>query len=542
MTNTPIRTALLSVSDKSGLADFAKALHDMGVTLISTGGTARTLRDAGLPVRDVAEITNFPEMLDGRVKTLHPAVHGGLLARRDSAEHMQTIEEHNITPIDLVVVNLYPFEETIAKPGVTDEDAIENIDIGGPSMLRSAAKNHAAVTVACDPAQYNDILADLRANNGATSYDLRRRLAQAVYARTAAYDKAIADYMASEHTSPTAPTDSRDPVRTAALGARMDLTCVRTAELRYGENPHQAASVYKNETYRGPSVVTAQQLHGKPLSYNNLLDASAALELVLALRRANPDGANACVVKHTNPCGAAHGATPAAATQAAIAGDPLAAFGGILALDTDVNLGAAELICGPDRFFEVVVAPSFTTDALARLQARWANVRLLAVGDPDATPEPIEHRSIPGGLLAQERDLKAPDTTTWTHAAGPAPSADTLRAGAMLEAVVRALTSNAVCIGGVDADATRLYGAGAGQMDRVASCRLAIEKAGDKARGAIALSDAFFPFPDGPQLLINAGVTTIAHPGGSKRDQETFDLCNTHGVTCLTTGVRRFRH
>ncbi len=481
-------------------------------------------------MRDIADLTNFPEMLDGRVKTLHPAVHGGLLARRDSAEHMRTIEEHRITPIDLVVVNLYPFEETIARPGVTDEDAIENIDIGGPSMLRSAAKNHASVTVACDPAQYDDILADLKAHNGATSYELRRRLAQAVYARTASYDRAIAEYMAREHDAPP------------ALGPRIDLTYTRAAELRYGENPHQAASVYRDETYKGPSVITAQQLYGKPLSYNNLLDASAALELVLALRRAAPGGTNACVVKHTNPCGAARADTPASATKGAIAGDPLAAFGGILALDTEVDSAAAELICGPDRFFEVVVAPSFAGDALARLQARWAHVRLLAVGDPDATPEPIEYRTISGGLLAQERDLKAPDTTTWVHAAGPAPSPETLRAGALLEAVVRALTSNAVCLGGAEDDAIRLYGAGAGQMDRVASCRLAIEKAGDRARGAIALSDAFFPFSDGPQLLIDAGVTTIVHPGGSKRDQDTFDLCNARGVTCLTTGTRRFRH
>ncbi|MEM7754709.1 MAG: bifunctional phosphoribosylaminoimidazolecarboxamide formyltransferase/IMP cyclohydrolase [Planctomycetota bacterium] len=522
-----VRRALLSVSDKTGLADFARALHDLGVELVSTGGTARTIRDAGLPVKDVSELTGFPEMLDGRVKTLHPKVHGGLLYRRDLGEHVRTVEEHEIPPIDLVCVNLYPFEATIAKPGVTDADAIENIDIGGPSMLRSAAKNHASVTVVCAPTQYEEVLDELARHDGSTSYALRRTLAASVYARTAEYDAAIAGYM----------TESGE-----GLPGTLSVRATKHADLRYGENPHQPAAVYSTGG-DAPSVVSAEQLHGKPLSYNNLLDASAALELVLALRRSGVHEPSACVVKHTNPCGAARAQSVDDAVRAAIAGDPLAAFGGILAVDTQIDAAAAERIAAKDRFFEVVIAPSFAAVALETLRARWANVRLLAVGDPDSgEANATEYRSVPGGVLVQHRDRLSPAPTEWVHAAGPAPDDALVRTATAMETVVRALTSNAVCLGGDDAGAVRLFGAGAGQMDRVASCRLAIDKAGEHAHGAVALSDAFFPFPDGPELLIDAGVRAIVHPGGSKRDGETFELCARRGVTCLTTDVRRFRH
>ncbi|MEM1183590.1 MAG: bifunctional phosphoribosylaminoimidazolecarboxamide formyltransferase/IMP cyclohydrolase [Planctomycetota bacterium] len=529
-----VRRALISVSDKSGLSDLAAALTRQGVELVSTGGTARALRDAGFEVKDVSDLTGFPEMLDGRVKTLHPMVHGGLLYRRDLGEHVKTVEEHAIAPIDLVCVNLYPFEQTIARPGVTDEDAIENIDIGGPSMLRSAAKNHASVTVCCDTADYAELVEQLKANDGQTTFAFRRSLARKVFQRTSAYDQAIASYMAASAADQSA-NDSLPPA--------LAVNAPKLTDLRYGENPHQAAAVYADPSYRGPSVVTADQLHGKPLSYNNLLDASAALDLALALRRAST-GPSACVVKHTNPCGAAKSSTLAGAVRGAIAGDPMAAFGGILAVDSPLDRDSAELVAAPDRFFEVVIAPSFDDDALEMLRARWANVRLLAVGDPDTeSPALLEHKSVPGGVLVQQRDLEAPAPSSWTHAAGPKPDGATLAAAASLETVVRALTSNAVCLGGIDdRGTTRLFGAGAGQMDRVASCTIAIEKAGELAKGAIALSDAFFPFPDGPELLIDAGVKTIVHPGGSKRDGETFDLCNERGVTCLTTGVRRFRH
>lgn len=520
--------ALLSVSDKSGLVELAAALHERGVELISTGGTARAIADAGLPVTPVDEVTGFPEMLDGRVKTLHPKVHGGLLGRRDLDTHVSAMSEHGIEPIDLVCVNLYPFEATVAKPGVTEAEAIEQIDIGGPSMIRSGAKNHASVTVVTEPAQYAELIAELESNDGATSFELRRRFAIDAFRRTAAYDAAISNHLGQD-----------DP-----MPARLNLTFVRQDTLRYGENPHQAAAVYATPNAPAGTLVTAKQLHGKALSYNNLNDANAALELVRAMAPRAEEHAAAVIVKHTNPCGAAIAGDLRTAVRLAIAGDPMAAFGGILALSRPPVPFVAELIAEPDRFFEVIIAPEFPPETVEILEDRWKNVRLLEVGHetPDIT---LEHKFLPGGLLVQERDLIEPDPSSWTHAAGPAPTDETLRAAAALEPVCRALSSNAVLIGGVDHerdDAVSLFGAGAGQMDRVASCLGAVRKAGDLAKGSIAVSDAFFPFPDGPEILIDAGVTTIVHPGGSKNDQQTFDLCNQRGVTCLTTGVRHFRH
>ncbi len=521
----PLRRALLSVSDKAGLIDLARALHARGVTLISTGGTAKAIADAGIPVTGVEEVTGFPEMLDGRVKTLHPKVHGGLLGRRDLPAHAEAMSAHGIEPIDLVCVNLYPFEATVAKPGVTEPEAVEQIDIGGPSMIRSGAKNHASVAVLTDPAQYADLLADLDAHDGSTTLALRRRLAVDAFRRTAAYDAAIAAHLAGP--------DDLTP-------ARLTLAFERVEELRYGENPHQRAAVYRAPNAPQGALVNARQLHGKALSYNNLNDASAALELARSMHAAT-GRVCAVVVKHTNPCGAAAADDARTAADMAIAGDPMAAFGGILALTAPVDRAAAERIAAEGTFFEVVIAPSFRADAAEILMARWKMVRLLEVGDaaPDARRE---LRSIPGGLLVQERDLTVPDPASWTHAAGPKPADATLRAAAALETVCRALSSNAVLIGGPDGEAVRLFGAGAGQMDRVASCLGAVRKAGDLARGAIAVSDAFFPFPDGPQILIDAGVRTIVHPGGSKRDDETIALCERHAVTCLTTGLRHFRH
>lgn len=517
--------ALLSVSDKSGLIELATCLHRCGVELISTGGTAKAIAGAGLPVTSIDEVTGFPEMLDGRVKTLHPNVHGGLLGRRDLTTHTDAMKQHGIEPIDLVCVNLYPFEATVAKPGVTEAEAIEQIDIGGPSMIRSGAKNHASVTVVTEPAQYAGLIAELEANDGATSFDLRRQLAIDAFRRTAAYDAAISAHLGSD-----------DP-----MPARLTLAYERQETLRYGENPHQAAAVYTSPNAAAGTLVTAKQLHGKALSYNNLNDANATLELVRAMQQVAPIRVSAAVVKHTNPCGAASAPDARSAVDQAIAGDPMAAFGGILAISGAVDLAAAERIAAEGTFFEVVIAPSFESDASEVLMSRWKNVRLLEVGQ--VTPDiRIEHKFLPGGLLVQERDLTVPDSTAWTHAAGPGPTAETLAAGAVLEPVCRALSSNAVLIGGIDEDSTRLFGAGAGQMDRVASCLSAVRKAGELAKGAIALSDAFFPFPDGPQILIDAGVTTIVHPGGSKNDQMTFDLCDQHGVTCLTTGIRHFRH
>lgn len=527
----PIRRALLSVSNKQGIVEFARALAGHGVHLLSTGGTARTLRDAGLDVTLVEEHTGFPEMLDGRVKTLHPTVHGGILGVRDNTDHTAKMAEHGIEPIDLVCIDLYKFEDTVAREGVTLEDAVEQIDIGGPSMLRSAAKNFRFVTVISDPAQYGRVL-DEMAGNGGTTHATRMDLAAAAYERTCAFDAAISTYLRAQQ--------GEEFPRVLTLQA------ARAGELRYGENPHQPAALYVDPNAAGPIVAGAEQLHGKGLSYNNLLDASAALELAFAMTAIDTDRAAACVIKHTNPCGAATAATLAEAFDLAIAGDPMAAYGGIAATGTTIDDDTAERLCQPDRFFEVVIAPGYTDDALARLRDRWKNVRLLRTGDlnqPGRTAPARVIRAIAGGYLAQHADTSAPDSAAWTHAAGPAPDPALLRAAEVVEAAVRALSSNAVAIGGpAGAHGAALFGGGAGQMDRVASCRLAVSKAGDRSQGAVAVSDAFFPFPDGPEILADAGVAMIVHPGGSKRDSETFDLCGSRGITCMTTGVRRFRH
>lgn len=523
-----VRRALLSVSDKTDLVPFARTLHRMGVELISTGGTAKALAEADLPVTAIDEITGFPEMLDGRVKTLHPAVHGGLLARRDLPEHTAAIEAHGIRPIDLVCINLYPFEDTVANPDVGHADAIEQIDIGGPAMIRSAAKNHAHVAVVTSPAQYEEVARELGEHDGHTTHLLRSRLASAAFGRTSEYDAAIASFM-GRRTGEAFPDVFR-------------LGYVKAADLRYGENPHQHAALYRDPSSTGPTIPAAEQLHGKPMSYNNIADAAAALEIVKTLRRVD-NRAGAAVVKHTNPCGAAVGDDIASAVRLALAGDPLAAYGGILAVNTTIDAAAATEICGENAFLEVVVAPHFDDDARTTLESRWKNVRLLAVGDrKPSTGRKVEHRSVPGGMLVQDRDMRLTPSQDWTHAAGPAPTPETLGIATIAIAVCKHLSSNAVCLVGPDNGGIRLLGAGAGQMDRVASCRGAIAKAGPRAAGALAASDAFFPFADGPKLLIEAGATTLIHPGGSRRDDETFDLCNEHGVTCLLTGTRHFRH
>jgi phosphoribosylaminoimidazolecarboxamide formyltransferase/IMP cyclohydrolase len=523
-----IRRALISVSDKRDLVPFAKSLAALGVEIVSTGGTAAALAAAGIPVVPIEKLTGFPEMMDGRVKTLHPRVHGGLLGRRDVAEHVAAMEEHGIAPIDLVCVNLYPFEMTVRKEGVEEAEAIEQIDIGGPSMLRSAAKNHEFVTVVTDPSQYDAVASELAKNDGATTIELRRHLAAATFARTAAYDTAISAWMSARAGNRFPPV--------------FELRGVHEGELRYGENPHQAAAVYRDPTFRGPNVIGAELLHGKPLSYNNLLDAAAALELVQDMREVAAGAAGAVVVKHTNPCGAAVAGSLREAFAKAYAGDPLAAFGGIVAMNATVDLATAEEIVAGEKFLEVVVAPGYAPEALALLQARWKNARILAVGPVTAAPKSVLVRSVAGGFLAQEADTHAIVAADFTLAAGPRPDAATLADAAFLTAVVKHLKSNAVCLG----RGGQLLGAGAGQMDRVASCRNAVEKAGARLAETggtlVAASDAFFPFDDGPRLLVEAGVRCLVHPGGSKRDEDTFRLCEERGVSCLLTGVRRFRH
>ncbi|MCZ6836393.1 MAG: bifunctional phosphoribosylaminoimidazolecarboxamide formyltransferase/IMP cyclohydrolase [Planctomycetota bacterium] len=525
----PIRRALLSVSDKSDLVAFAKSLVESGVQIISTGGTAKKLIEAGIEVIPVDQVTGFPEMMDGRVKTLHPNIHGGLLARRDIESHVQAMHDHGIEPIDLVCINLYPFEQTILKEGVTRPEAIEQIDIGGPSMLRSAAKNHSFVTVLTSASQYDRVISEMRQNEGATTIELRRDLAAAAFTRTAEYDTTISAWMGSR--------------REDSFPHMLRLTYTHLAGLRYGENPHQQAAGYANPASAEPSVIKATLLSGKPLSYNNLNDGAAALQLVQDLYLSEFDTYAAAVIKHANPCGASVASSLLEAFERAYAGDPLAAYGGILALSATVDEATAQAIVEGKKFLEVIIAPDFGKGVAKMLSDRWTNVRLLSVGDLHHTTNmKMDYKSVPGGMLVQERDLKMANVADWSHAAGPAPDEALIRESAFVWTVCKHLKSNAIAIG----TGGQLIGAGMGQVDRVSACRQAIERAGDRIASnsgpIIATSDAFFPFPDGPEALIEAGITCLVHPGGSKRDAETFNLCNERGVTCLTTGVRHFRH
>jgi phosphoribosylaminoimidazolecarboxamide formyltransferase/IMP cyclohydrolase len=518
----PVKRALISVSDKTGLLEFARALHDeFHIELISTGGTAKFLREtAKLPVTDVSQVTGFPEMMDGRVKTLHPKVHGGLLALRDNPEHVAAMKEHGIAPIDLVCINFYPFEQTIAKPGVTFDEAIENIDIGGPSMIRSAAKNHRFVLVVTGSERYERVLGDLREHNGCSCGKHRLKQAQRAFAHTAEYDSLISNYLAT-----AGGVDS----------AGMVLNLHKALDLRYGENPHQKATLLVGKQPNEASVAFAKQLHGKELSYINLLDADGALSAVKEF--AAPA---ACIVKHTTPCGCATADDLPSAFRRAFEGDPLAAFGGIVALNRPIDLPTAEAITAIDKLLEVIVAPSFEFDALKLLRDRWKNVRLLEVGPVDGRFDAgeLHMHKIVGGYLVQQRDLLGLDDANWKVVSDRQPTQkewDDLRFAWL---VCKHVKSNAIVV----AKDQMLLGAGAGQMDRPSAARLAISKAGERARGSVAASDAFFPFPDAPQLLLEAGVTAIIHPGGSLRDKDSLDIVNKAGAAMVTTGQRHFKH
>jgi phosphoribosylaminoimidazolecarboxamide formyltransferase / IMP cyclohydrolase len=519
----PVRRALLSVSDKTGLLEFATALADeFHVELVSTGGTARFLRESGLKVTDVSEVTGFPEMMDGRVKTLHPKIHGGLLALRDNPEHVAALKAHAIQPIDLLCVNLYPFQQTIAKPGVSMEEAIENIDIGGPSMIRSAAKNHRFVLVVTDPGRYEKVLGDLRKHGGSSCGEHRFKQAQRAFALTAEYDSGIAAFLGKR-------------IESEAFPERLDLSLTRQQVLRYGENPHQKAALYIDGRSGGEaSVARAEQLHGKELSYINLLDADAALA---AVREFSEPAA--CIVKHATPCGCAAAADAVTAFRKAFEGDPLAAFGGIVAINRAVDHAVALAITSIGKLLEVIVAPDFAQDALAILKERWKNVRLLrvgALGKPD--PSDRHMHKIVGGYLVQERDLAGVDQTAWKTVSRRSPTEAELADLQFAWLVCKHVKSNAIVI----CKGQMLLGAGAGQMDRPSAARLAIAKAGTRAAGAVAASDAFFPFPDGPELLLDAGVTAIVHPGGSLKDQETIRLVDERGAAMVLTGERHFKH
>ena len=523
-----VARALLSVSDKAGLVDFARALAARGVELVSTGGTAKALAEAGLKVRDVAELTGFPEMMDGRVKTLHPKVHGGLLAIRADARHAAAMRQHGIQPIDLLVVNLYPFEATVAA-GAGYEDCVENIDIGGPAMIRAAAKNHADVAVVVDPADYAAVLAELAQHAGATTLALRRRLAAKAYARTGAYDAAISNWFA-------ATLGEEAPAWRAFGGALAEA-------LRYGENPHQAAAFYRTPERRF-GVASARQLQGKQLSYNNINDTDAAYECAAEF---DPKRSAACViVKHANPCGVAEGDTLAAAYRKALACDSTSAFGGIVALNRALDAEAARAIT--EIFTEVIIAPDASEEAIAIVAAK-KNLRLLLAGGlPDPRARGLAFKSVAGGLLVQSRDNAVADDMELKVVTKRAPT-DAERADlAFAFRVAKHVKSNTI----VYARGRATVGIGAGQMSRVDAARIAARKAEDAAqamklaapltRGSVVASDAFFPFADGLLAAVEAGATAVIQPGGSMRDDEVIAAADQHDIAMVFTGTRHFRH
>ncbi len=528
----PIRRALLSVHDKQGLLDLAHALAAGGVELLASGGSRQAIAAAGLAVREVADYTGQPEVLGGRVKTLHPKIHAGILARRHVPADLETLTESGFPLIDLVVVNLYPFEATIARSGATLAEAIENIDIGGPSLIRGAAKNHASVAVMTRPDQYPAFIAGFQTTGGSTLAE-RRALALAAFTATAAYDRAISAYLARAFTAP-------DAAATARFPARLDLQFALRQPLRYGENPQQDAAFYVETAPGGPNLATAVLRHGKELSYNNLLDLDSALKLVRQF--ALPA---ACILKHNNPCGAAVADDLATAFERAYEGDPLSAFGGIVGLNRPVDLATALRMAQPGRFIEAVVAPGFDADAIECLTTRptWKNsVRLLDLGGPlapgQAGPTGFDLRRVEGGLLVQGWDEIEPDPAAGVCPTRVKPTAAQRADLDFAWRVCAAVKSNAIVIAG----GGQIHGVGAGQMSRLDSVRIAAAKAGPHAQGAVLASDAFFPFRDGPDAAAAAGVAAIIQPGGSKRDQETIDACDEHGLAMVFTGRRHFRH
>ncbi len=532
-----IRTALVSVSDKTGIADFARKLAEMGVKIISTGGTAKALAEAGINVTAIEDVTGFPEMMDGRVKTLHPKIHGGLLALRDKADHKAAMTQHSIDPIDLVCVNLYPFEQTIAQPDCSFERAIENIDIGGPSMLRSAAKNHKFVTVVTSPSQY-DMVTDLMAkNDGATNYELRSDLARQAFAHTAAYDAAIARYLNKK-----AGVDYPDKLSVALKLER---------PLRYGENPHQSAAFYKFPNACESSIGTAKIIEGDTaISFNNLLDANAAFELVKEF-----DEPAAVVVKHLNPCGCAVDDDICVAYRKAYEGDVVSAFGGIVAVNRAVNFELAQTIMesysrfgkalGAGGFFaEVIIAPQFDAEAvdiIRKLKSWGRRVRLIETGQTDkARVDSTDYdlRCIVGGVLVQQRDLVGWEPEALTYPTKARPSAEQLEDLRIAWLAAKHTKSNTIVL----AKNQRIIGVGAGQMNRVESGLIAIQHAGEQAKGAVLASDAFFPFPDNVENAAKAGIAAIVQPGGSKKDGEVIAAADKYGIAMVFTGKRHFKH
>ncbi len=526
MTKVTIKRALLSVSDKAGLVDLAQALADQGVEILSTGGSAKVIRDAGIPVKEVADHTGFPEMMDGRVKTLHPKIHGGFLALRDNAEHVKAMEEHNIGGIDLVAVNLYPFEATVAS-GADFDTCIENIDIGGPAMVRSAAKNHAFVTIVTDPADYPEIIEQIKTEGG-TTHEMRKKLAAKAYARTAAYDTAISQWYAEQNG--------------VTFADRSTFAGTKVQECRYGENPHQVAAFYKNGEDR-PGIATAVQHQGKELSYNNLNDTDAAFELVSEF---DPSVPTIAIIKHANPCGVAKGATLKEAYEKALKCDPVSAFGGIVALNGTVDAETAEEII--KVFTEVIIAPNVTDEAKAIIGAK-KNLRLLTTGglaDPSQPAKMV--KTVAGGFLVQNRDTGRITLDDLKVVTKRAPSDEELKDMLFAFQVGKHVKSNAI----VYVRDGMTVGIGAGQMNRRDSSRIAAIRAGEAAemagdaeslaKGSVVASDAFFPFADGLLAAAEAGATAVIQPGGSMRDDEVIAAADEAGLAMVFTGMRHFRH
>ena len=513
-----VKRALISVSDKTGIVDFAWKLASLHVEIISTGGTSQLLKEAKIPVKNISEVTGFPEILDGRVKTLHPKIHGSLLARRDVSSHMEQLEENGIQPVDMVVVNLYPFQKTIENPEATVEEAIENIDIGGPSMLRSAAKNHQDVTVVTDPDDYERVYQEML-QHGTTSFETRRYLAAKAFGHTAYYDSIIAGYFNQLLDNP--------------FPDQLTLTFTKEKSLRYGENPHQKAAFYKKTFgFNNNTLATAKQLNGKELSYNNLNDANAALDLVREFKQPA-----VVAVKHMNPCGVGIGSNLYEAYQKAYEADPVSIFGGIVATNQTVDAKtAAEM---KKIFLEIILAPAFTGEALQILKAK-KNLRLLTVEEAGQAQSnvPLKLQSIGGGLLVQEEDLKGLDKEECKVVTDRAPTEEEWEQLLFAWKVVKHVKSNAIVL----AKEFRTLGIGAGQMNRVGSAKIAIEQAKEASKGSVLASDAFFPMRDTVQTAAEAGVTAIIQPGGSIRDEESVEEANKHGIAMVFTGIRHFKH
>ncbi|TAA71793.1 bifunctional phosphoribosylaminoimidazolecarboxamide formyltransferase/IMP cyclohydrolase [Planococcus salinarum] len=510
------KRALLSVSDKSGILEFAQELAKLDYEILSTGGTKRFLEENGVAITAVDEITKFPEILGGRVKTLHPLVHGGLLAKHDDAEHQREMAENGISPIDIVCVNLYPFRETISKPDVTADDAIENIDIGGPTMLRSAAKNHAYVTVIVDAEDYTQVVTELRGEQGATSSETRRRLAAKVFRHTAAYDSYISNYL-------TELTGEEFP-------AQLTLTYELQQPLRYGENPHQKAAFYRSPLGSDFSIASAEQLHGKEMSYNNIQDANAALQIIKEFK--NPA---AVAVKHMNPCGVGTGETIADAFNKAYEADATSIFGGIVALNREVDAATAEKLA--KIFLEIIIAPAFSQEALNILTQK-KNIRLLRIPFDQVKQEKWNTVTVEGGLLVQQPDTLGFKDADLQIATDRKPTAQEMEAMKLGWSVVKHVKSNAIVV----CDPAMTLGIGAGQMNRVGSAKIALEQAGARAAGAIMASDAFFPMSDTVEAAARAGIKAIVQPGGSKRDQESIEKADEYGIAMVFTGIRHFKH